>query len=447
MNYQVPRGTQDILPKDIRKWHRLEELIRQFCHVYNYDEIRTPIFEHTNVFKRGNDSSDMVNKEMYTFQLENSKTSLTLRPEGTAGVVRSFVENKLFGSADLPVKMYYVGPQFRHERPQKGRMRIFHQFGVEVIGAKSPMLDVETIALGWSFVSALGLKDMKVLINTLGDDASRDAYRTALKEHFKNDIDNMCADCKRRYEQNPLRILDCKVDHDKEIMKTAPKMQDYLNEESQAYFEEVLEGLDALGIPYEVDDRLVRGLDYYTHIVFEVVSVNKEMGAQSTVFAGGRYDGLVEYFGGPQGMSGIGWAMGLERLLIACEAEGISLDEEEGLDAYVLCLSPSVKKEALQVVSLLRANGYRSDTDYLGRSFKAQFKTVDRKKARIAILIGEDEVEKGEVTIKDTLHKTQQSVPFDDIIDSMDALFEEENEECTCGEENCTCGHHHHHEE
>lgn len=257
----------------------------------------------------------------------------------------------------------------------------------------------------------------------------------------------MCADCKRRYEQNPLRILDCKVDHEKEIMKTAPKMQDYLNEESQAYFEEVLEGLDALGIPYEVDDRLVRGLDYYTHTVFEVVSVNKEMGAQSTVFAGGRYDGLVEYFGGPQGMSGIGWAMGLERLLIACEAEGISLDEEEGLDAYVLCLSPSVKKEALQVVSLLRANGYRSDTDYLGRSFKAQFKTVDRKKARIAILIGEDEVEKGEVTIKDTLHKTQQSVPFDDIIDSMDALFEEENEECTCGEENCTCGHHHHHEE
>lgn len=298
MRYQVPRGTQDILPKDISKWHKLEDMIRQFCYVYNYDEIRTPIFEHTNVFKRGNDSSDMVNKEMYTFQLENSATSLTLRPEGTAGVARAFVEHKMFGNADLPVKMYYVGAQCRHERPQKGRMRIFHQFGVEVIGAKSPMLDVETIALGWSFVSALGLKDMKVLINTLGDDESRAAYRAALKEHFKNDIDTMCADCKRRYEQNPLRILDCKVDHDKDIMKTAPKMEDYLNDASKQYFKEVLEGLDALGIPYEVDDRLVRGLDYYTHTVFEVVSVNKEMGAQSTVFAGGRYDGLVEYFGG-----------------------------------------------------------------------------------------------------------------------------------------------------
>ena len=301
MSYQVPRGTQDILPKDISKWHRLEELIRQFCYVYDYEEIRTPIFEHTNVFKRGNDSSDMVNKEMYTFCLENSSTSLTLRPEGTAGVVRAFVEHKLYGQPDLPVKMYYVGPQCRHERPQKGRMRIFNQFGVEAIGAKDPLIDVETIALGWSFVSALGLSDLKVLINTLGDDASRAAYRQALKEHFKPEIAAMCPDCQRRYEQNPLRILDCKVDKEREIMKRAPKMEHYLNDESKAYFDAVLNGLDALGIPYEIDDRLVRGLDYYTHTVFEVVSVNEEMGAQSTVFAGGRYDGLVEYFGGPQG--------------------------------------------------------------------------------------------------------------------------------------------------
>ena len=423
MRYQVPRGTQDILPKDISKWHKLEDMIRQFCYVYNYDEIRTPIFEHTNVFKRGNDSSDMMNKEMNTFQLENSATSLTLRPEGTAGVARAFVEHKMFGNADLPVKMYYVGPQCRHERPQKGRMRIFHQFGVEVIGAKSPMLDVETIALGWSFVSALGLKDMKVLINTLGDDESRAAYRAALKEHFKNDIDTMCADCKRRYEQNPLRILDCKVDHDKDIMKTAPKMEDYLNDASKQYFKEVLEGLDALGIPYEVDDRLVRGLDYYTHTVFEVVSVNKEMGAQSTVFAGGRYDGLVEYFGGPEGMSGIGWAMGLERLIIACEAEGITLDEEDGLDAYVLCLADSVHKEVLAITTELRANGYRTDTDYLGRSFKAQFKTVDRKHARCAILIGDSEVANGTVNIKDVKTQQQYTVPMEELIPTMDRIF------------------------
>ena len=426
MDYQVPRGTQDILPKDISKWQKLEDMIRQFCYVYNYDEIRTPIFEHTNVFKRGNDSSDMVNKEMYTFQLENSKTSLTLRPEGTAGVARSFVENKMYGNADLPAKMYYVGPMCRHERPQKGRMRIFNQFGVEVIGAKSPLLDVETIALGWSFVSALGLKDMKVLINTLGDDESRAAYREALKEHFKNDIDTMCPDCKRRYEQNPLRILDCKVDHDKDIMKNAPKMEDYLNDSSKQYFKEVLDGLDMLEIPYEVDDRLVRGLDYYTHTVFEVVSVNKEMGAQSTVFAGGRYDGLVEYFGGPENMSGIGWAMGLERLIIACEAEGIQLADENGLDAYVLCLSDKVRKEVLGIVTELRANGYRTDTDYLGRSYKAQFKTVDRKHARCAILVGDQDIENGTVLIKDVKKQEKYTVALDEIVDKMDEIFNSE---------------------
>lgn len=444
MSYQVPRGTQDILPGDIEKWHALEDMIRQFTYVYNYKEIRTPIFEHTNVFKRGNDSSDMVNKEMYTFTLENSSTSLTLRPEMTAGVARSFVEHKMYGDPDLPAKLYYVGPMCRHERPQKGRQRIFHQFGVEVIGAKSPLLDVETIALGWSFVSSLGLQDMKVLINTLGDDASRAAYREALKEHFKNDIDAMCGDCKRRYEQNPLRILDCKVDAEKEIMKTAPKMADYLNEESKAYFEQVLAGLDALGIPYEVDDKLVRGLDYYTHTVFEVVSVNEDMGSQSTVFAGGRYDGLVEYFGGPQ-MSGIGWAMGMERLIIACEAEGIELGEEESLDAYVLCLSPKVAIPALQITTELRANGYKSDTDYQQRSFKAQFKTVDRKNAKVAILVGEKDIEQGTVTIKRIADQSQQVVKLDDIVSVMDALFGEVDEEhvCTCGEEHCTCGHEH----
>ena len=425
MSYQVPRGTQDILPKDISKWHRLEDLIRQFCHVYDYEEIRTPIFEHTNVFKRGNDSSDMVNKEMYTFCLENSSTSLTLRPEGTAGVVRAFVEHKMYGQPDLPIKMYYVGPQCRHERPQKGRMRIFNQFGVEVIGAKDPLLDVETIALGWSFVSALGLSDLKVLINTLGDDASRAAYRQALKAHFQEEIHTMCPDCQRRYEQNPLRILDCKIDREKEIMKSAPKMEQYLNEESKAYFEEVLKGLDALGIPYEIDDRLVRGLDYYTHTVFEVVSVNEEMGAQSTVFAGGRYDGLVEYFGGPQGMSGIGWAMGLERLILACEAEGIELGEENPLDAYILCLDPSAKLKALQITTELRSNGYRCEIDYLGRSFKAQFKTVDRRGARIAIMIGDREINEGTLSLKETDTQKQHQVPMDDIVAVMDRLFDE----------------------
>ena len=440
MVYQMPRGTQDIKGNEMDKWHRLEEIIRQFTYVYDYKEIRTPIFEHTNVFKRGNDSSDMVNKEMYTFQLENSSTSLTLRPEGTAGVVRSFVEHKMYGQPDLPVKLYYVGPMCRHERPQKGRQRIFHQFGVEVIGAKSPLLDVDTISLGWSFLHAVGLKDLKVLVNTLGDEASRSAYQEVLKEHFKKDIDNLCSDCKRRYEQNPLRILDCKVDAQKESVLSAPKMSQYLNEESKQYFQSVLEGLDALGIPYEVDDKLVRGLDYYTHTVFEIVSESKGMGSQSTVLAGGRYDGMVEYFGGPS-MSGIGWALGMERIILACEGEGIILAEEEALDAYVLCLSPNVSLQALQITNQLRMHGYKTDTDFQNRSFKAQFKTVERKHAKVAVLIGEKDIENGTVTLKVIDTQKQLTVPMDDIINVMDTLFYDTNEEheCSCGNPQCTC--------
>ena len=267
---------------------------------------------------------------------------------------------------------------------------------------------------------------MKVLLNTLGDDASRDAYRAALKAHFADAIDDMCADCKRRYEQNPLRILDCKIDAEKDIMKTAPHMKDYLNEESKAYFAKVCEGLEALGIPYEIDDRLVRGLDYYTHTVFEVVSVNQEMGSQSTVFAGGRYDGLVSYFGGPEGMSGIGWAMGLERLILACEAEGIVLSEEEGLDAYVLCLDESASVAALQITTMLRAAGYRCERDYLGRSFKAQFKSVERRHAKYAILVGEKEVQSGVLTIKRTADRMQFEGAIDELVEVMDRLMEEE---------------------
>ncbi|NBK97744.1 MAG: histidine--tRNA ligase [Erysipelotrichia bacterium] len=438
MSYQTPRGTNDILPKDIEKWHMIEDVIRQFCMLYDYKEIRTPIFEDTKVFKRENDSSDMVNKEMYTFSI-NGKDSLTLRPEMTAGVARSFVQHKMFGDGDLPAKMYYIGPQFRYERPQKGRQRIFHQFGVEVIGAKNPMLDVETIALGYSIVSALGMSELKVLLNTLGDDESRANYKQALKAHFASDLENLCGDCKRRYQQNPLRLLDCKVDKDRESMQNAPKMSDYLNKESKDYFDAVCKGLDALGIPYEIDDRLVRGLDYYTHTVFEVVSTNEQMGSQSTVFAGGRYDGLVEYFGGPS-LSGIGFAMGIERLIIALEGEGVQLSEETSLDAYVLCLSEKASLKALQLVSELRAAGYTSERDYLNRSFKAQFKSVDKKKAKVAIILGEKDLENGSVSIKRIADQKQIVCKFDEMIDVMDELLgEEDHHECHCGDE-CTCG-------
>lgn len=428
MSYQIPRGCQDILPEQSYAWQSLERTLREFCYLYNYDEIRTPIFEHTNVFKRENDSSDMVNKEMYTFKLENSKTSLTIRPEGTAGVVRSFVENKMYANPDLPVKLYYMGPMARHERPQKGRLRIFNQFGVECLGNKSPYTDVETIALAFSILKALGLQDLKVCLNTLGDDDSRANYRQALKDYFAPYKEELCSDCKRRYEQNPLRILDCKVDKDKECMKHVPKMKDYLNEESKSYFDTVCALLDELEIPYEIDDQLVRGLDYYTHTVFEIVSLNKEMGAQSTVLAGGRYDGLIPYFGGPEAMSGIGWALGMERLLIALEAEGIELGQKPDLDVFVMCLDEEARTYAFKALTELRAYGYRCEMDMLGRSFKGQFKAADRSHAQFALLLGNKEAQDQTITIKNLKEKTQETIAREALIGYVDAHMEEEHE-------------------
>lgn len=428
MSYQIPRGCQDILPEQSYAWQSLERTLREFCYLYNYDEIRTPIFEHTNVFKRENDSSDMVNKEMYTFKLENSKTSLTIRPEGTAGVVRSFVENKMFANPDLPVKLYYMGPMARHERPQKGRLRIFNQFGVECLGNKSPYTDVETIALAFSILKALGLQDLKVCLNTLGDDDSRANYRQALKDYFAPYKEELCSDCKRRYEQNPLRILDCKVDKDKECMKHVPKMKDYLNEESKTYFDTVCSLLDELEIPYEIDDQLVRGLDYYTHTVFEIVSLNKEMGAQSTVLAGGRYDGLIPYFGGPEAMSGIGWALGMERLLIALEAEGIELGQKPDLDVFVMCLDEEARTYAFKALTELRAYGYRCEMDMLGRGFKGQFKAADRSHAQFALLLGNKEAQDQTITIKNLKEKTQETIAREALIGYVDAHMEEEHE-------------------
>jgi len=421
-NFQVPRGTQDVFGAEITKWHYLEQLIRDLCQVYHYGEIRTPIFEHTEVFKRENDSSDMVNKEMYVFE-DNGGRSLTLRPEGTAGVIRSYVEHKMYGNPDL-FKGYYIAPNFRYERPQKGRMRIHHQFGVEVVGAKNPALDCEVIALGYSVVQAVGLKDLKVLINTLGDEESRAAYRVALKDHFAGHLDTLCPDCQRRYQQNPLRILDCKFDANHEALLTAPALQDYLNAESQEYFQGVLAGLDALEIPYEIANKLVRGLDYYCHTVFEVVSVNANMGSQSTVFGGGRYDKLVEYFGGPA-VSGIGFGMGLERLMVACEAEGIDLVQPMTTDVYVMCLDQRFQHQALALATRCRAHGFVTEVEYLGRNFKAQFKAVERAQAQVVFIMGETEFNDKMITMKNVATQQQVSVPFDEMINQLDQWFEE----------------------
>ena len=411
MTYQTPRGTYDILPDEIYKWHDVEDKIRNIAEKYCYEEIRTPYFESTGVFARENDSSDMVNKEMYSFM--SGDESYTLRPEGTAGVIRSFDQHKFYGSMELPAKFYYVGPMFRHERPQKGRQRQFTQFGVENIGVKSPEIDAETIALGVSIIKSLGIQSYKVLINTLGDDASRSAYREALKTHFKDHLDELCGDCHRRYEQNPLRILDCKVDHDNPIVQSAPQLSDYLNEESKEYFQRVLNALDALGIPYEIDNRLVRGLDYYTHTVFEVVSTRKDSGAQATVFAGGRYDHLVEYFGGPE-LSGMGFAIGLERLLMLATEEGYEFTLPKELDAYVISLG-NVGSTPLVIANKLRDIGYKCEVNMTSRSLKAQFKSADRNKAKYIIILGEDELKEGVVNLKNTATREQVTVSIDDI--------------------------------
>ena len=411
MTYQTPRGTYDILPDEIYKWHDVEDKIRNIAEKYCYEEIRTPYFESTGVFARENDSSDMVNKEMYSFM--SGDESYTLRPEGTASVIRSFDQHKFYGSMELPAKFYYVGPMFRHERPQKGRQRQFTQFGVENIGVKSPEIDAETIALGVSIIKSLGIQSYKVLINTLGDDASRSAYREALKAHFKDHLDELCGDCHRRYEQNPLRILDCKVDHDNPIVQSAPQLSDYLNEESKEYFQRVLNALDALGIPYEIDNRLVRGLDYYTHTVFEVVSTRKDSGAQATVFAGGRYDHLVEYFGGPE-LSGMGFAIGLERLLMLATEEGYEFTLPKELDAYVISLG-NVGSTPLVIANKLRDIGYKCEVNMTARSLKAQFKSADRNKAKYIIILGEDELKEGVVNLKNTATREQVTVSIDDI--------------------------------
>ena len=411
MTYQTPRGTYDILPDEIYKWHDVEDKIRNIAEKYCYEEIRTPYFESTGVFARENDSSDMVNKEMYSFM--SGDESYTLRPEGTAGVIRSFDQHKFYGSMELPAKFYYVGPMFRHERPQKGRQRQFTQFGVENIGVKSPEIDAETIALGINIIKSLGIQSYKVLINTLGDDASRSAYREALKTHFKDHLDELCGDCHRRYEQNPLRILDCKVDHDNPIVQSAPQLSDYLNDESKEYFQRVLNALDALGIPYEIDNRLVRGLDYYTHTVFEVVSTRKDSGAQATVFAGGRYDHLVEYFGGPE-LSGMGFAIGLERLLMLASEEGYEFTLPKELDAYVISLG-NVGSTPLVIANKLRDKGYKCEVNMTARSLKAQFKSADRNKAKYIIILGEDELKESVVNLKNTATREQVTVSIDDI--------------------------------
>ncbi|MBR3167621.1 MAG: histidine--tRNA ligase [Erysipelotrichaceae bacterium] len=422
MSYKTVKGTYDILPEKYTSYEYLEEAFKALLERYGYDLIRTPVIEYAGVFRKENDTSDMVTKEMFSFSL-NEKDTLTLRPEGTAGVVRAVIEHKLYGSYELPLKLAYIGEMFRHENPQKGRQRQFTQFGIENIGAKNPLIDAEVIALGVNFVQELGIRNTKVLINTLGDSASRLAYQEALKKHFAPYYEELCADCKKRYEKNALRILDCKIDHEQEFVKNAPLLKDYLSEEAKVYFEKVLAYLDALNIEYEIDQRLVRGLDYYTDTVFEVVSTNPESGSQATIFAGGRYDNLVKEMGGPE-LSGIGFALGEERLMIALEAENAMPSIEKVCDVYVIDLTGG-DPYALQTAEALRKAGYVTELNLIPRSLKSQFKSVDRKNAAVTVIVGEDEIANKVVQVKNNQTKEQKSMTIEELIENLDRKEED----------------------
>ena len=414
-NFQTPRGTYDILPDEMGKWHDAERIMREVSELYRYREIRTPYFELTKVFDREGDSSDMVNKEMYTFRMGDE--SYTLRPEGTAGTIRAFDQHKMYATNELPARLYYLGPMFRHERPQKGRQRQFTQYGVEALGIKNPQLDAEVIALGVDIIKAVGISSVKVSINTLGDDTSRAAYRQALKEYFAPHVDELCEDCHRRYEQNPLRILDCKEDGDNPVVLNAPRLSDYLTPESKAYFDEVLKSLEDLGIEYIVDDRLVRGLDYYTDTVFEIISVRPDSGSQATVCGGGRYDHFIDYYGGPE-LSGIGFAFGVERLLSLAEDEGHVFAGDRPLDAYIISLGET-GTQPLQMAQALRHAGLTAEVNFVPRSLKAQFKSADRKEAKYVVIVGETEAAEGKVNLKRSGEKEQVTIKQEDLVKTI----------------------------
>lgn len=412
MSIQIPRGTQDILPGTVELWQYIEGQARDICRRYNYKEIRTPIFEHTELFLRGvGDTTDIVQKEMYTFE-DRGERSLTLRPEGTASVVRSYVENKMYGDAAQPTKLFYIGPMFRYERPQSGRYRQFVQFGIEALGSNDPAIDAEVIALAMDFYKGLGLKSVKLVLNSLGDTDSRKAHREALVNHFAPRIGEFCNDCQERLHKNPLRILDCKKDREHELMKSAPSITEYLNESSQAYYEKVQELLTMMGIPFEKDPNLVRGLDYYQHTVFEIMSEAKGFGAITTLSGGGRYNGLVQEIGGPE-TPGIGFALSIERLLMALQAEGIELPLSSKLDCYVVALGEKAKDAAAKFVYELRKAGLTAEKDYLDRKVKAQFKAADRLSAKYVAVLGDNELEQGVINLKDMNTGEQEEVALD----------------------------------
>ncbi|MBQ6795605.1 MAG: histidine--tRNA ligase [Clostridia bacterium] len=393
---KAPRGTNDILPRDVAKWHYVEEVTRRICKNYGFSEIRTPVFEHTELFERGvGDTTDVVQKEMYTF-LDKGERSITLRPEGTAGAARAFLEHNLYAEA-LPSKLFYNISCYRYEKPQAGRLREFHQFGVECYGAKGPAIDAEIISLAGSVLKELKVPELKLNLNSIGCPTCRSKYNAVLREYFANYMDTLCETCKSRYEKNPLRILDCKSPVCKEIGEKAPMLLDYICDECNEHFESVKKYLDASGIEYNIDPTIVRGLDYYTKTVFEFKT--QLPGTQGTVCGGGRYDGLIEELGGAP-MPGIGFGMGMERIILAMEAAGVMPEFDTAPDLFVATIGEKADVFSMGFINKLREENVSVVRDYLDRSLKAQMKYSDKTGAKYSIVLGDTEIEEGKAKLK-----------------------------------------------
>lgn len=409
---KAPKGTKDVLPAQSAGWQYVESAAREVCALYGYREIRTPVFEHTELFLRGvGDTTDIVQKEMYTFEDKGGR-SITLKPEGTAGVVRSFVENSLYAEA-LPVKMYYLNaPVFRYERPQAGRLREHHQFGVEAFGSQGPAIDAEVISVALTLFKKLGITSLALNINSIGCKECRPAYNAALREYLKENEEKLCGVCRERMVTNPLRVLDCKVDSCQEIVGNAPKMLEMLCGDCASHFDGLQLRLKSAGIEYKINPLIVRGLDYYTKTVFEIISTG--IGAQGTVCGGGRYDGLVEELGGPS-MPGVGFGMGLERLLLVLESLGIELPVPSVCDVFVCTLGDAAAVEGFRVVSGLRDAGIKAECDHMGRSLKAQLKYAGKIGAEYAAIIGDDELAKGVAVLRNMKKSEENTVPLTEL--------------------------------
>lgn len=416
----APRGTKDILPSEIDAWRYLEAMVRKICARYGYKEIRTPVFEHTELFQRGiGDTTDVVEKEMYTF-IDRGKRSITLRPENTASVVRAYVEHKMHKEAGVATKLYYLGSMFRYDRPQAGRLREFHQFGVEALGVSGPNVDAEIILLAVQVLEELGLKDLQLKINSVGCPHCRPQHREKLQAFFRPHFDELCQDCQGRFERNPLRLLDCKVARCQELGAGAPSLEECLCEECRQHFQGVQELLAAAGVSFTVDHNLVRGLDYYTKTAFEIQY--PPLGAQSAVCGGGRYDGLVQEISGEDARPGIGFAMGMERVLLALEKQNLLPAADEGVDAYIVCPRQENFATAFQCAIALRRAGFAAEYDYNLRSMKSQMKQANKFAARFALIFGEDEMARGAVTLRDMATSEQQEIALGDIVNFFQNL-------------------------